>query len=199
MSKPSPDQLERLCAVFNRLQSEHRLPTYEKLGAALGYTKGGFSQIKNGTIPLAARFLNALKEFDQRINIDYITDNKGGVFTDDPIKLPVANGNTGEVYFSPLTANGDVDKVVRAADSAFPPHFLPHDLLLCKSTETDTLEAGKFYHFDIGKPLCSVVRMLGSTDGKAVVALDNGNDMQMCIPLSAVNNVYKVVGMIRNV
>lgn len=64
------------------------------LAKKLGYTKSSFSQIMNEKVPLSDKFVNAIVNANENINLVWINDEKGEMLTDRNIGVITAPENS---------------------------------------------------------------------------------------------------------
>lgn len=75
---------QRLRKVINWLIFTEYAENERDLAEKLGYTKSSFSQIVNGKVPLAEKFVKKLCSADENINEVWIVDGKGEMFLNSP-------------------------------------------------------------------------------------------------------------------
>lgn len=77
-------ELQRIKKVINWLIFQEVAESEKQLTELLGYTKSSFSQIVNGKVPLAERFIKKLCGLDENINEVWVTKGEGTMFKNTP-------------------------------------------------------------------------------------------------------------------
>lgn len=81
--------IQRIKKVINWLIFQEVAESEKQLADLLGYTKSSFSQIVNGKVPLAERFIKKLCGLDENINEVWVMNGKGEMFKNTPNGLQV--------------------------------------------------------------------------------------------------------------
>ncbi|MDR3272327.1 MAG: helix-turn-helix transcriptional regulator [Flavobacteriaceae bacterium] len=76
-------ELQRIKKVVNWLIFIEFADSDKDLAEKLGYTKSSFSQIINGKVPLAEKFIKKLCSTDENINEVWITEGKGSMLKEE--------------------------------------------------------------------------------------------------------------------
>lgn len=76
------NELERLKKLVSWIIFSGYAKNESELASKLGYTKSSFSQIMNGRVPVADRFLNKISEIVSNLNIDWIRFGTGDMLND---------------------------------------------------------------------------------------------------------------------
>lgn len=79
--------IQRLRKAINWLIFIEFAENERDLAEKLGYTKSSFSQIVNGKVPLADKFVKKLCSADENINDVWITEGKGEMFKSAPQEI----------------------------------------------------------------------------------------------------------------
>lgn len=76
------NELERLKKLVSWIIFSGYAKNESELASKLGYTKSSFSQIMNGRVPVADRFLNKISEIVSNLNIEWIRFGTGDMLND---------------------------------------------------------------------------------------------------------------------
>lgn len=76
------NELERLKKLVSWIIFSGYAKNESDLASKLGYTKSSFSQIMNGRVPVADRFLNKISEIVSNLNIEWIRFGTGDMLND---------------------------------------------------------------------------------------------------------------------
>lgn len=77
-------EIKRIKKVINWLIYNEVAENERELSEILGYTKSSFSQIVNGRVPLAEKFVKKLCSLDDNINKVWVLKGEGEMFLNNP-------------------------------------------------------------------------------------------------------------------
>ena len=78
--------IERVIKVVDWLIFEKIVTSRKDLALKMGYTESSMSQILNQKVSLSDRFIKKLSNLDERLNLDWILDEKGEMLKSESMK-----------------------------------------------------------------------------------------------------------------
>lgn len=78
--------IERVIKVVDWLIFEKIVTSRKDLALKMGYTESSMSQILNQKVSLSDRFIKKLSNLDERLNLDWILDEKGEMLKTESMK-----------------------------------------------------------------------------------------------------------------
>jgi transcriptional regulator with XRE-family HTH domain len=107
------NELERLKKLVSWIIFSGYAKNESELASKLGYTKSSFSQIMNGRVPVADRFLNKISEIVSNLNIEWIRFGTGDMLNDTDLE----NRNLNIEIENPINENEKEKMMLRVIES----------------------------------------------------------------------------------
>jgi phage repressor protein C with HTH and peptisase S24 domain len=122
----------------------------DDLGEKLGYSKSGFSQLKNGHVNLSNKFINNLCSLNENINKDWIKTGEGTMFSSEIVNnleplpgiplIPIESvpgfstlqNSKYEIYVIPEFNLKGAEFLIKVSGNSMYPKFSSGDVLACR-------------------------------------------------------------------